>query len=83
MSYRELIGAVLRVSPDPWIESPAVLRDEIERTHGVKIKPTSFQPLLSILKKEGVVVRNRLKIALAERLRQTRPGPRANGAPDN
>jgi hypothetical protein len=71
-TQRELIEAVLKVSPDPWIESPAALRAEIERTHGVKIKPTSFQPLLSTLKKEGVIARDRLKIALADRIRQER-----------
>jgi len=69
-THKELVTAVLRVSPEPWLSSPAELRAEIERTHGVNIKPTSFQPLISDLKKKGVVVRDRQRIALAERIRQ-------------
>lgn len=76
-SQRGLVIAALRVSADPWFASPAELRAEIEQTHSVKIKNTSFQPLLSNLKTQGVVVRDGLRIALAERLVHGSKGNRA------
>jgi hypothetical protein len=63
----DFVIATLRASENVWFESSAALEREIAKTHGVIIKPTSLQPLLSNLKKRGAIVREGPRIALAQR----------------
>jgi hypothetical protein len=68
MSQPELIVATLRASADPWFESSAALHDEILRIHGVDIKGNSLLPSLTGMKKDGLIIRNGPRLALAERV---------------
>ncbi len=67
LTHKGMLIATLRSHPSIWLESPTVLHEEIVRVHGTDIPKTSFQPLLSNLKKDGLVARDGLRIALAER----------------
>jgi hypothetical protein len=69
-TQQDIVISTLRLAVDPWFESPAALHAEIERTHGIRYKNSSFQPLLSHLKKKRIVARDGARIALAERVNQ-------------
>ncbi len=65
----EFIVATMRLSPEPWFESTNVLHETIKAIHGIDMKKSSFQPLMSQLFREGVVTRDGYKVALAERVK--------------
>jgi len=68
-TQRDLVISTLRHRAEPWVQSSSHLLDEIHKTHGVSIKPTSFLPLLTTLKNEGTIRRDaENRIALAERV---------------
>lgn len=69
LSQSELIIATLRSSAEPWFESTNHLRNAIKLIHGVEIKKSSLQPLVSIMTKEGIIRRDKHKIAFAERVK--------------
>jgi hypothetical protein len=69
VTHRDLVIATLKHRADPWVPGSKALLDEISETHGLAIQRNSFLPLLSNLKKEGVITRDVAKrIALTERI---------------
>ncbi|MCH8113559.1 MAG: hypothetical protein IH905_16660 [Proteobacteria bacterium] len=68
-SQTKIIVATLKSSAQPWFESTNNLREAIRVIHGVQMRKSSFNPLMSQLVKEGIVVRDDLKVALAERVK--------------
>jgi hypothetical protein len=61
-SQRDLILAVL--SQDDWLDLQDIVL-AIARDHGVSVAKRTISPLLSALKREGLIVRQRRKVALA------------------
>ena len=68
-SQTKIIVATLKSSAQPWFESTNVLLEAIKVIHGIKMKKSSFQPLMWQLVKNGVVARDGFKVALAERVK--------------
>jgi hypothetical protein len=68
ISQADLVISTLEGTSKPWLDSPAALHAEIKRLHGVDIKKSSFQPVISQLKAKKIIVRDGTKIALASRV---------------
>ncbi|MBL8544348.1 MAG: hypothetical protein JNJ63_11135 [Hyphomonadaceae bacterium] len=70
-SQREFVLEALRTCTPPWRRTNDVL-DDIFARWGVRIAAKSVRPLISGLKREGVIERQGRLIALAERARAPR-----------
>ena len=61
-SQRELVLATLKKSGAGWMDVKQIIAS-VKSTHGVNIPPRSLSPLLSNMKKAGVIQRQGRKVA--------------------
>ena len=73
---------VLKNSEPPWLTAIEV-KTEASKAKGTDVPMSSVSPKLWDLKNDGIIVRDGLKVALAERVRRTNEAPaaEATGAP--
>jgi hypothetical protein len=75
-SQREAVVEILRLSPEPWIKSGDLV-DYARRLWGMDLPEKSLRPLLSVMKREGAILRQRRLIASTQRVSHSRdPGGR-------
>jgi hypothetical protein len=67
-SHRELVIAALGHAPKPWLRSNDIIEIANQRW-GAVIADKSLRPLLTVMKREGVIVRDGRWVALRERAR--------------
>jgi hypothetical protein len=65
-SQRDLVLRVLQDCDDPWLSTREVI-DQIKQKWSVAIPEKSLRPLLSLLKRDGDIVRHGRVVALADR----------------
>lgn len=65
-SQREFVIAVLSACEPAWLQANEIL-EEIPRRWGHEISAKSLRPLLSAMKREGVIARRGRLVALAQR----------------
>ena len=69
ISQRDAVISALKLSSSPWFDDVTALREEVSKIYKREILSTTFQPLISTMTKEQVVVRHGPKIGLAERIK--------------
>ena len=66
-TQKDFVIYTLKVSDNPWFESVRALRDAVA-LQGREIEMSTFQPLISSMTGEEIIVRDGPKVALAERV---------------
>jgi hypothetical protein len=66
-SQRSLVIELLSACEPPWVRSGDIV-EQVKQSFGADIPERSLRPLLSVLKRERVIVRSGRHVALTERL---------------
>ena len=69
LTTRALIVSVLRQSPDVWMTANEI-SERASSIKGRDVPLATVSPALSLMKNDGLIVRDGLKVALAERLNE-------------
>ncbi len=73
LTMRALFHAVLRQSTEPWMTANEI-QERASAIKGQSVPMATVSPTLSNMKNEGLIVRDGLKVALAERLNENGAG---------
>ncbi|VAW20367.1 hypothetical protein MNBD_ALPHA12-98 [hydrothermal vent metagenome] len=84
LTMKEMIAKALSESDFLWISANDI-QEAVSVIKGSEVAMTSISPTLSVLKKEGIILRDGLKIALASRVKnnETPHDERSKGASKN
>lgn len=69
LKSRELFESILRQSSNLWLTANEI-QERASAIKGAEVPMTTVSPTLSYMKNDGVIVRDGLKVALAERLNE-------------
>lgn len=69
LTTRSLIISVLRQSPDSWMTANEI-SERASSIKGRDVPLATVSPALSLMKNDGLIVRDGLKVTLAERLKE-------------
>ena len=72
LTTKRAILHYLKTTPSLWRTSNQV-QENVSEIKGVEVPLSSVSPMLSELKNDGLIVRDNLKVALAERVKREEP----------
>ena len=89
LTAKALFTSVLRQSPEPWMTANEI-QERAAAIKGQDVPMGTVSPTLSLMKNEGLIVRDGLKVALADRTQEIGNAlfkelaglPNENGAPE-
>jgi len=74
-SQRELVVDALQRAKTPWLDTATIIQT-VHATDGIELPKKTLSPLLSVMKREGVILRQGRSVALKQRIAGGKGGHR-------
>lgn len=78
-SQRELVLEALSEAKETWLDTATIL-SSVKATAGIALPKKTISPLLSVMRREGVILRKGRTVALANRVSPLKPRARSHAA---